>query len=201
MTDAFDQPDDVNSSSPSLFPEPFGYPSDQDTLDEFERSMGFDLELWTTLSTESFDNQDTNAQFTYPVRDNRETTSGSSDPKSKRGTGVRTTHPNQQKKGTGKDAKPDPYDHYPYTSGYFFQLLTSMGERAPSAKLMFELGKVLREQVRSDPPLEVANRWAKRRLPNAYAWLDRQQKKISREEFVRCLGIAKRLVPTFEIGV
>jgi hypothetical protein len=108
--------------------------------------------------------------------------------------GDREPKHNRIKKGTGKDAKADPFDGYHFQSGYFFEVLNSMGERPPSAKLLFKLCNVLQQQERKgQPPLELRNRWAKRRIPNAYAWLDRQKNKITKEEFYDCLIKAKTL--------
>jgi hypothetical protein len=57
---------------------------------------------------------------------------------------------------------------------------------------VFETCKILREQDRSGKdPLEPANRWAKRTMANAFAWLDRHKDKISKEEFLDCLREAK----------
>jgi hypothetical protein len=106
--------------------------------------------------------------------------------------GDREPHRNQIKKGEGRDARKDFFDCYDYEHGFFYEELRKIETNPPSAKLVFEICKVLREKHRSDKELlETANRWAKRRMPNAYAWLDRQREKISKEEILDCLREAK----------
>jgi hypothetical protein len=74
-------------------------------------------------------------------------------------------HRNQTKKGDGRDAEKDDWDLYDYSTGFFDR----EGEQR----------------------LEQANRWAKRRVGNAYAWLDRHKEKISKLEFPYCWRDAK----------
>jgi hypothetical protein len=112
--------------------------------------------------------------------------------KSKGKAGNRKPHRNQIKKGEGRDAKKDFWDFYDYQHGFFYGELRKIEENSLSAKLVFEICKVLRQKDRTDKePLETANRWAKRRMRNAYAWLDRHREKISKEEFLDCVKVAK----------
>jgi hypothetical protein len=106
--------------------------------------------------------------------------------------GIQERHHNLVKKGEGRDAKKDLWDNYLYDEGFFYGVLYKTEGKSPSAKLVFEVCKVLREQDRSGKdPFEPANRWAKRRMANAFAWLDRHKGKISTEEFLDCLREAK----------
>jgi hypothetical protein len=141
----------------------------------------------------------TSSLFSFPNRSesssNQLTSSTDSewDGKSKGRVGNRESHHNQIKKGEGRDAKKDFWDFYVYEHGFFYEQLRKIEKNSISAKLVFEICRVLREKDRTDKQkLEKANRWAKRRMPNAYAWLDRQREKISKEEFLESVKEAKR---------
>jgi hypothetical protein len=172
-------------------------------------------EFYTPFDDESFGDQYANAEPIFgdvteaatpasplfPIQDSPESPSAthtsSSDsesdwmPKGATSKGRAGNH-NLIKKGEGRDAKKDPSDNYAYEEGFFYRELRSLVGKPPFAKLVFEICKVLREQDRTGkPPLEAANRWAKRRMPNAYAWLDRQWGKVTKEELLECLREAQ----------
>jgi hypothetical protein len=95
---------------------------------------------------------------------------------------------NKIKKGDGPDAKGDPNDHYPFYEGFAYSHLRRHFGKNPPASVVFE---VCRAVVRLAPgQLSEQNRWAKRRLPNAYAWLDANRATISDALLDRCLSIA-----------
>jgi hypothetical protein len=99
--------------------------------------------------------------------------------------------PNKVQKGSGPDAKKDPMDDYAYTEGHFHQVLVAAGLKGTSAKVIFGVCKRL-VQVHEEDCLKLSrmNRWAKRRLANAYAWLDQNASLICEEEFLRiCTGL------------
>jgi hypothetical protein len=83
--------------------------------------------------------------------------------------------PNRIKKGMGPDAKPDLYDHYPYKEGHFYNVIVRPGEIPPASKIVFRICD-LAERADVDRRLSWRDRWAKRRIANAYAWLDLNEK-------------------------
>jgi hypothetical protein len=96
---------------------------------------------------------------------------------------------NKIKKGFGPDSKSDEDDGYNFQLGYFYQRLKKFFGRTPPAGLVFEIcQRVLKG---SAMPLTDLNRWGRRRMGNAYAWLDRNQGRIPDQLFERCYYEAK----------
>jgi hypothetical protein len=101
--------------------------------------------------------------------------------------GGRSRKPNKVKKGEGRDAQEDEWDKYPATSGHFYQVLVCGGGKAPIAATLFALCGAIEDRVRAKGgELSERNRWAKRRVPNAYAWLDRNAGSISDATCLAC---------------
>jgi hypothetical protein len=94
--------------------------------------------------------------------------------------GPRTPRKNAIRKGQGVDAKPDRFDRYPYHLGYFHRILGREFGTWPKAPEVFAICAKIESKVSS---VSLRNRWAKRRLPNAYAWLDHNQALVSDEAF------------------
>jgi hypothetical protein len=94
---------------------------------------------------------------------------------------------NKIKKGEGRDAKKDGRDNYLYYEGHYFEVLSSLQKKPVNSKVLFELCKVV--EARAQLPLTALNRWAKRRMPNAYAWLDENESAIG-DEFVKKCFVA-----------
>jgi hypothetical protein len=89
----------------------------------------------------------------------------------------------QLAKGHGKDAAKDDYDKYDFKSGHCYNLFHGIECHAPLAKVIFEVCKLLiQNHTIAQRTLLPMNRWAKRRMPNAYAWLDRNQEMVTDEE-------------------
>jgi hypothetical protein len=99
---------------------------------------------------------------------------------------------NQIKKGEGKDAKKDERDGYDYVNGHFYGVLTRMNDGQLGAKTLFKV--VLFAYRDSKQPLLPLNRWCKRRMPNAYSWLDDNKSRIDNDLLQRCLAQAKEAV-------
>jgi hypothetical protein len=103
---------------------------------------------------------------------------------------------NQVKKGCGPDSKRDECgrDNYPYQEGYFYKVLSeTLGRQAPSTFVRDFVSfaaadkkdgqeDYLRQVARKE--LSPANRWAKRRMPCAYGWLDENKEVIVRGGFL-----------------
>jgi hypothetical protein len=100
--------------------------------------------------------------------------------------------PNHIPKGQGPDAKPDFWDNYDFQNRFFYHGLCFGGVKPPKGPLLFTMCRILRA---TPPPVQLtldrANRWATKRNPNAYAWLDRQRGKISIFEVLDSLREAK----------
>jgi hypothetical protein len=86
---------------------------------------------------------------------------------------------NKIKKGQGADGVPDPCgrDNYPFEKGYFYTLLKQRLRARPLKPQLMDFCAAIEE--RTPTPLPARNRWAKRRLPNAYGWLDECRESIS----------------------
>jgi hypothetical protein len=99
---------------------------------------------------------------------------------------------NQIKKGEGRDAQEDLFDHYDFYGKSAHQMFQQAGETQPSAKLVFEVCKCLVEHDSgTQKVLSFQNRWAKRRMPNAYAWLDQNSSALLAIGFQACITEAK----------
>jgi hypothetical protein len=96
---------------------------------------------------------------------------------------------NRMKKGAGKDSKKDSRDGYDYVHGHFFGVLTALNTKQLSAKTLFSLVVLAHQRV--DEQTTNLNRWAKRRMPNAYCWLDENRGIISDERIGQCLDDVK----------
>jgi hypothetical protein len=102
---------------------------------------------------------------------------------------VRERKKNTIKKGEGRDAKKDDKDNYQYCEGHSFKMLRVLQKKKPvSSKVLFELCRLVEE--RATGTLTTLNRWAKRRMPNAYAWLDDNEKGIGDELMKSCFSQA-----------
>jgi hypothetical protein len=98
---------------------------------------------------------------------------------------------NKIAKGDGRDAKPDPRDGYNYQIGNFFPILARLNGAALTAKVLFPFIEIIARTV----PVSVnPNRFAKRRIPNAYCWLDENRNDIPEEVAAQCLSQAKAQV-------
>jgi hypothetical protein len=89
------------------------------------------------------------------------------------------------------DARPDPFDQYPYTTGHFYDLCMTVIEKELKMVDLFVLCTKI-EKHHNDPiahllPLSPRNRAAKRRMANAYAWLEINKDVISDAEFLQYL--------------
>jgi hypothetical protein len=86
------------------------------------------------------------------------------------GTARATKNRNKIKKGEGKDARPDARDHYPFETGQAYQDITRFNGGPALAPIVFGIAKGLADQFSEQvTPL---NRFARRRVPNAYSWMD-----------------------------
>jgi hypothetical protein len=101
---------------------------------------------------------------------------------------------NQIKKGEGKDARKDPRDGYDYVNGPFFSILKNMNGGQLGAKTLFKLAVLVQRDSRQS--LTPLNRWCKRRMPNAYSWLDENISRIDRDLLARCLKEAREVSGT-----
>jgi hypothetical protein len=94
--------------------------------------------------------------------------------------------PNKVRKGDGPESVPDPegYDDYEYQKSPFFRKLKPLIKKRHSRIL-----KLLCKAIRQHQPegLSIPNRWAMRRVPCSYAWLDRNQTVISDDLLMTCL--------------
>jgi hypothetical protein len=90
---------------------------------------------------------------------------------------------NAIKKGDGKDAREDEFDHYNYLNGRSYPVMREVLGHSPKADLVLRVCKRIRTQSgESGVSLSYPNRWAKRRCANALAWLDRNQVLIPEEQ-------------------
>jgi hypothetical protein len=96
---------------------------------------------------------------------------------------------NKIKKGEGRDAKKDDRDNYRYSEGHYFKVLSSLQKKPVNSKVLFELCKVVKASAQG--PLTALNRWAKRRMANAYSWLDENERTIGDEFVKECFVIAQ----------
>jgi hypothetical protein len=102
------------------------------------------------------------------------------------------TKKNKIKKGEGRDGRPDEWDRYEYHGKLAHQMFQHLGESQPSAKLVFAVCRLLEErESKGDHRLSTRNRAAKRRMPNAYAWLDRNSLVLPLLGFAECVMRAK----------
>jgi hypothetical protein len=98
------------------------------------------------------------------------------------------TKKNVVKKGEGKDSAKDQYDNYVFSSGWSYLIMSAELGHAPTAETVFKVCKYVWQKATD---LLVQNRWAKRRLANAHAWLDRNKEVIPADllrEAVRAAG-------------
>jgi hypothetical protein len=103
------------------------------------------------------------------------------------GDGGRERKRNKIKKGEGRDAEKDEWDDYDYLKGHFYCLLRNGGGSVPKSKQLFGVCKKVEEVMKSRGcELSERNRWAKRRIANAYAWLDRNVSQITDSDFLDC---------------
>lgn len=99
---------------------------------------------------------------------------------------------NKVKKGCGPDAREDESDDYPYADGHFYTLACQSGEKPPTARVVFEVCRIVAARLQAARrDASRLNRWGKRRMPNAYAWLDKNRDLIADAEFHDCLAEAK----------
>jgi hypothetical protein len=105
---------------------------------------------------------------------------------------------NRIKKGEGKDARKDSRDGYDYARGHFFGVLTGLNVTQLSAKVLFRV--VALAQGRAGKQTTNLNRWGKRRVPNAYCWLDENRGIISDELIGQCLDDAKAQGGASQLG-
>jgi hypothetical protein len=97
------------------------------------------------------------------------------------------------KKGDGRDAKPDDSDGYAYSKGHFYQVIFRATGKAPIAAVLFGLCAAIAARLKdAGRQLTERNRWAKRRVANAYAWLDRNESQIRDCECLECLAQVQR---------
>jgi hypothetical protein len=90
-----------------------------------------------------------------------------------------TSKKNKTKKGEGKDGVADEDDNYPFQDGHCHCLFRDIDAGEPPAKVIFEICKIVNgTPVVAQGPLSRLKRWAKRRKPNAYAWLDRNHHNV-----------------------
>jgi hypothetical protein len=94
---------------------------------------------------------------------------------------------------------PDEDDTYEYRSGHFFQVLVGAAGMAPIAAVLFAMCTVLEDRLTNEGrQLSERSRWAKRRLANAYAWLDRNVGQIADFECLECFReVANQPAPAF----
>jgi hypothetical protein len=84
---------------------------------------------------------------------------------------------NSIRKGDGKDAAPDEHDNYKHHQGWAFNVLKDALRSEITAVAICNVVKELSRQAGVTPP----NRWAQRRKPNAYSWIDRNKAVIQAE--------------------
>jgi hypothetical protein len=82
---------------------------------------------------------------------------------------------NQIRKGEGKDGQPDQYDKYLFVDEWAYGVIRKCADCAPKARQVFDICTLLEQRCRD---LSIRNRAAKRRLPNAYCWIDRNKDSI-----------------------
>jgi hypothetical protein len=90
------------------------------------------------------------------------------------------------KKGTGPDAKRDPRDGYNFRNGRSFNLTQRWFGRALPLKLLSPICTLIAS--RSLVPLTKLNRFAKRRMSNAYCWLDENHDRIDPNFLRQCFN-------------
>jgi hypothetical protein len=106
--------------------------------------------------------------------------------------GGRPRKPNKVRKGEGRDSKKDEWDDYSAVGGHFYQVLLRGSGRPPIAAALFALCAALEKRLGAENgELSKRNRWAKRRVANAYAWLDRNAGSISDATCLECYLLKK----------
>jgi hypothetical protein len=102
---------------------------------------------------------------------------------------------NRIPKGQGPDSKRDAQDRYDFTAGHFYAVALELDHMAPSSALLFAICKAIREKCSTTGrTLRHMNRWAKRRIANAYAWLDKNRDVIPDDLFRECFLAQKNIL-------
>jgi hypothetical protein len=77
---------------------------------------------------------------------------------------------NKIKKGDGKDARADPRDYYAFEAGQAYNDITELNGGPALAPIVFTIAKLVADTFAEQ--VTAPNRFAKRRVPNPYSWMD-----------------------------